>query len=149
MSCGGTMPALTAPIATVLQSSSGWQAIFMGPRYRNQTQTYDFGPAYEGNLFFYDFFAGELRRLVNTGTWVPAPAIPGQPSPTNWGTGFLGTTAMRQGPDGGIWFASNPSTAPASGGSIKRIRPLGPTNSVVAISGRGQIVPATEAFPTP
>jgi hypothetical protein len=36
-----------------------------------------------------------------------------------------------------------------TGGTLKRLRPLGPTNSVVAISGGGQIGPATEAFTTP
>ena len=148
--CGGTAPpGLVAPIAAVLQSSSGWASVFAGPRYRNQGQPYDFGAAYEGNAFYYDFFTGELRRLVNTGTWVAAPAVQGQPSPVNWGAGFSGTTAMRQGPDGGLWFSANTSTAPSNGGSLRRIRLLGPTNSVTAISGGGQVVPAGEAFPTP
>jgi glucose/arabinose dehydrogenase len=146
---GGQPPGLVAPIAAVNQSGSGWQSVFAGPRYRNQTQQYDFGASYEGNVFYYDFFQGELRRLVNTGTWVAAPAVPGQPNATNWGTGFVAVAAMRQGIDGGIWFAHNTSTSPSSGGTIKRIRPLGPTNSVTAISGGGQIVPANEAFPTP
>ncbi|HEX6813682.1 MAG TPA: PQQ-dependent sugar dehydrogenase [Planctomycetota bacterium] len=150
--CGGTMPAgLVPPIAQVLQSGSGWVSVFGGARYRNQSGPYDFGPAYEGNAFYYDWFAGELRRLVNSGgTWSAAPSVPGQPSATNWGVGFSGVGALRQGPDGGLWFCHNTSTAPSSGGTLKRIRPLGPTNSVQAISGGGQVVPAgLEAFPAP
>jgi glucose/arabinose dehydrogenase len=146
---GGLPPGLVAPIATVL-SSAGWQSIMCGPRYRNQTATFDFGAAYEGNVFFLDYFAGQLRRLVNTaGVWSAAAAVPGQPNPANWGINFVGTVSMRQGPDGGIWFLQHPGTYPSTGGSLKRIRPLGPTNSVVAISGGGQVVAAGEAFATP
>jgi len=147
--CSGTQPpGLVAPIAAVSQSL-GWFSVFGGARYRNQGGQYDFGPAYEGNAFYYDFFAGDLRRLVNTGTWGPAPPVAGQPNPTNWGTGFTAVGALRVGPDGGLWFAKNTSTSPSSGGTVNRIRPLGPTNSVTAISGGGQVGPAGEAFPSP
>jgi len=146
--CGGSTPTLTAPIGTASQGT-GWQAVMGGPRYRNQGGQFDFGPAYEGNAFFHDYFAGEMRRLVNTGTWGPAPAVPGQPNPTNWGTGFIGMTSIRQGPDGALWYTQHPGTYPTSGGTLERIRPLGPTNSVVAISGGGQRGVATELFPTP
>ena len=148
--CSGSQPpGLVPPIAAVPQGGT-WFSVFGGPRYRNQGGPYDFGPAYEGNAFFYDFFAGDLRRLVNTGgTWGPAPAVPGQPNATNWGIGFTAVGAMKVGPDGGMWFAKNTSTAPSSGGTLMRIRPLGPTNSVTAISGGGQVIPATEPFPFP
>jgi hypothetical protein len=147
--CGGTQPpGLVPPIAAVSQSA-GWFSVFGGARYRNQNGQFDFGPAYEGNAFYYDWFSGELRRLVNTGTWVAAPAVPGQPNPTNWGTGFIGVGALRVGPDGGLWYAKNTGTSPSSGGTLNRIRPLGPTNSVQAISGGGQVGPAAEQFPAP
>lgn len=141
--CTGTQPpGLTDPISSVTRPSS-WASIMGGARYRNQNTPFDFGAAYEGNCFYLDYFAGEVRRLVNTGTWVAAPAVPGQPSPTNWGTGFTSVTSLRQGPDGGLWFTQHGTNA------LKRIRSLGPTNSVVAQSGNGQIGPATEAFPLP
>ncbi len=146
--CGGSMPAVQAPIAAVPQGGS-WFSAMGGPRYRNQSAQYDFGASYEGSAFYLDYFAGEVRRLVNTGTWVAAPAVPGQPSATNWGNNFIGTVSMRQGPDGGIWFLQHPGTYPSTGGTLKRIRPLGPVNSVAAISGGGQVVPATEPFTTP
>ncbi len=146
--CGGSMPAVTAPIAVVSQSL-GWFSVMGGPRYRNLGGQYDFGAAYEGNAFFLDYFAGEVRRLVNTGTWNLAAAVPGQPNVSTWASGLVGVPCFRLGPDGGLWFLQHPSTYATAGGTLKRIRPLGPTNSVAAISGGGQVVPATEPFPTP
>jgi glucose/arabinose dehydrogenase len=147
--CGGSMPVLTAPAAAVPQSGTGWLAAMSGPCYRNQTGgAFNVGPSYEGSWFYFDYFAGQIRRMVNTGSWVAAPAVPGQPSATNWSTNFVGLVSMRQGPDGGIWCLHHAGTYPSTGGTLKRIRPLGPTNSVVAISGGGQVVPAGEVFPT-
>ncbi len=144
ISCGGTQPpGLTDPIAAV-SHGTGWAAIMGGARYRNQGGQYDFGPAYEGSAFFLDYYAAELRRLVNTGTWVPAPAVPGQPNATNWGTGFLDVTSLRQGPDGALYFTQH-----SGAGVLKRVRLLGPVPSVTAISGGGQRGPAGEVFPQP
>lgn len=147
-SCSGSMPAVVAPLATA-DHSIGWLSIMAGPRYRNQNGQFDFGTAYEGSAFYLDYFSGEVRRMVNTGTWVPAPAVPGQPNATTWANGFVAVPSMRQGPDGGIWFVQHTGTYGTSGGYLKRIRPLGPVNSVVAVSGTGQIGVATEVFPTP
>ncbi|MFM1871148.1 MAG: hypothetical protein RL398_570 [Planctomycetota bacterium] len=149
-SCSGTIPpGLQAPIAAVPQSS-GWTSVMGGPRYRNQNGPYDFGAAYEGNAFFLDYFGGQLRRLTQSGTtWSPAAAVPGQPNANDWGTGFFAVTALRQGPDGALYFVQHPTTYGTSGGFLKRIRTLGPTNSVALVSGSGQIGPAQEAFPQP
>jgi hypothetical protein len=143
-SCGGTQPSgLVDPIAAVAQSGSSWRSAMGGPRYRNQGGTYDFGPSYEGNAFWSDYYSGEIRRLVNNGgVWGPAPAVPGQPSASNWGAGFNSLTSMQLGRDGAIYIAQHP-------GSLKRIRLLGPVNSVVAISGGNQRGPAGEPFPQP
>jgi hypothetical protein len=150
-SCTGTQPALTAPIAAVAQSGSGWLSVMGGPRYRNQGGgAYNFGPAYEGVAFYLDYFAGQVRCLQNNGAgWVALPAVPGQPNATNWGTNFIGAVSFRQGPDGAIWFLQHPGTYPSTGGTLKRIRPLGPTNSVVAVSGGGQVGVVGEAFGSP
>lgn len=146
--CGGTAPASVAPIVAIPQAGS-WLSVMSGPRYRNLGGQFQFGPNYEGSVFYLDYFSGELRRLVNTGTWGTAPQVPGQPSATNWGTGFTGTVGIQQGPDGGLWFVQHPTTYANSGGTLKRIRPLGPTNSVQAISGGGQVGVSGEAFATP
>ncbi len=146
--CSGAQPTASGPIATQAQGS-GWLSVMGGPRYRNQGGQYDFGASYEGSAFFLDYFSGQVRRLVNTGTWGPAPVVTGQPDATNWGTNFVACCSFRQGPDGAIYFLQHPSTYGTSGGTLKRVRPLGPVNSTLAISGGGQIGPAGEAFPTP
>jgi hypothetical protein len=51
---------------------------------------------------------------------------------------------MRLGPDGGLWFTNH-----TGGGSLKRIRLLGPVPSISGISGGNQRVAITEAFPAP
>jgi glucose/arabinose dehydrogenase len=150
ITCSGSMPAVVAPIAAVPQSGTSWRSVMGGPRYRNQTGgAYNFGAAYEGNAFYLDYFAGDVRRLVNSGTWSAAPAVPGQPNATNWSNNWVGAVSFRQGPDGGIWVSHHSGTYPSTGGTLKRIRPLGPTNSVVAISGGGQVGLISEAFATP
>ncbi|HEX5051699.1 MAG TPA: PQQ-dependent sugar dehydrogenase [Planctomycetota bacterium] len=145
--CGGTQPTgLVDPIATAT-SGSGWHAVMGGARYRNQGGIFDFGPSYEGSAFYLDYYSGELRRIVYSGGWGPAPAVPGQPNAADWGVGFDGTTSLRQGPDGALWLTQHANSQPMA--TLKRIRLLGPTNSVEVVSGGGQIGPAGEAFPAP
>jgi glucose/arabinose dehydrogenase len=147
--CGGSAPGgLVNPIAAV--TSGSWNSVVGGPRYRNQGGMYDFGASYEGDAFYLDYFSGELRRVTNNGsTWSAAAAVPGQPNATNWANNMVATVSMRQGPDGAIYYLQHPGTYATSGGTLKRIRPLGPTNSVVAVSGGNELVPAGELFPTP
>jgi len=61
----------------------------------------------------------------------------------------VGVTGLRQGPDGAMWFVQHSTTYGTSGGSLRRIRSLGPTNSVVAISGGGQQGVALEPYSVP
>lgn len=147
--CGGSTPSgLVNPIAAV--TSSSWNSIVAGPRYRNQGGANDFGASYEGDAFYLDYFSGQMRRVTfNGSSWSPAPAVPGQASATNWATSMVATASMQQGPDGAIYYLQHAGTYGTNGGSFKRIRPLGPTNSVTAISGNNQIGPAGEAFQTP
>lgn len=133
-SCSGSVPpGLVSPLASVTHAA-GWAAVMGGARYRNQGAAYDFGPAYEGNAFYLDFYAGELRRLVDTGTWGAAPAVPGQPTAADWGTGFQAVSSLRLGPDGALWF-----TERGGSGSLRRIRPTSPNNSIAVHAGNGQI----------
>ena len=145
--CAGGLPAgLVAPIAT---AGGTWASVMGGPCYRNQGGTHDFGASYEGSAFYHDYYAGQLRRLVNTGSWVAAPAVPGQPNATDWGTGFVAVTALRQGPDGALWFSQHSGTSNFTNGTLKRLRPVGPVNSVAVVSGGGQIANAGESFSQP
>lgn len=139
--CGGVAPpGLVDPIVTV--PNAAWTTLLVGPRYRNLGGAFAFGAAYEGCLFYADHTNGHLRRLVANATWTPAPPVAGQPTATEWGTGFYFMTGLRQGPDGALYFTQHP-------GSLKRVRPIGPTNAITAIGGSGQRVAAGETFPEP
>jgi len=150
-SCGGTQPSgMVGPIVDVPQAGTGWLSSMGGPRYHNRGGQFDFGAAYEGIAFYGDYFAGQIRVLQNTGgTWAPAPAFPGQPSATNWAQNIIGLVSYDVGPDGAIYAVQQAGTYSTSGGFLKRIRPLGPVNGIVLVSGGGQAGPAGEPFPQP
>ncbi|MFO1029519.1 MAG: PQQ-dependent sugar dehydrogenase [Planctomycetota bacterium] len=141
--CSGSQPpGLVDPIGAV-SHGGGWAAVMGGARYRNLGGQYDFGPSYEGNAFYLDYYAGQVRRLVNNaGVWSAAPVVPGQPDATNWGTNFASVTSLRLGPDGALWLTQHP-------GSLKRVRLIGPVPSISAISGGSQRTTAGEPFAQP
>ena len=138
----GPLPGAVQPIA-VMPRTVVQQSIIVGSRYRNQGGTFDFGPVYEGSLFFADLFTGQIRRLVKNASWQPGSPVPGQPTSVNWGTGFGGATFLRQGPDGALWVSS------LWNGTLSRIRPILPRASLVVASGNGQRAAAGEAIPQP
>ncbi len=148
-SCGAQPGGLIAPLVDI-PIATGWSSVMGGPRYRNRGGQFDFGPSYEGLAFYGDYFAGQVRLLQNVaGTWSPAPAVPGQPTPTNWAQGMTGLVSYDVGPDGAIYFVQHPATYATAGGSLKRIRPVGPVDQVQVLSGVAQTGPATETFPQP
>ena len=138
--CSGAPPAGPVDPPAPSHHSGGLASGMGGARYRNRGGVNDFGSDYEGSAFYLAFYAGEVRRLVQVGgVWAPAPPVPGQPSATNWAIGFSLVTCLRLGPDGALWFTQRP-------GALKRLRPLGPPDSVVALGGRDQIGTAGAAF---
>jgi glucose/arabinose dehydrogenase len=79
---------------------------------------------YWGQVFYYDFFAGELRRLQCAGgTCASAPAVPGEPAPNCWGTGFGGVTRMRFLADGALWFLQGPQLRRIHHGGAVAVEP--------------------------
>lgn len=86
----------------------GAAAIICGPLYRTSaTAPYAFPRAYDGDLFYVDFYAGWMRRLVNTGgSWALADSVPGQPSAANWGADFSQISDLQLGPDGALYYIS-------------------------------------------
>ncbi|MCA9319490.1 MAG: PQQ-dependent sugar dehydrogenase, partial [Planctomycetes bacterium] len=146
---GGPFPNLLPPVLDV-DHSQGWFSIFSGPRYRNQTGNWDFGPNYEGDWFFGDYSAGQIRRLKYNGTsWSTAASVPGQPSSANWGTGFSAVSQMDVGPDGAIYFTQHSSPGNFGGGTFRRIRTLGPVDQITLLSGGAQVGVRGSAFKAP
>ena len=106
LSCGGSPPPITWPIATYGREGPGPRSIVSFGLYRNAVGgQFNFGNIYEGDCFFLDFFGGWVRRIKWNGSmWAPAPQVPGQPSPVNWGEQFILISDARVGQDGGIYF---------------------------------------------
>jgi glucose/arabinose dehydrogenase len=62
---------------------------------------------YVGDLFFSDFYMGFFRRLKGSGnSWSLAAPVAGQPSATDFGTGYDGVSDYTVGPDGALWYVS-------------------------------------------
>lgn len=122
-SCPDNNSGFVAPIYSYDRSGSPASFISAG-RYRRPASGLDRFPAnYEGDYFFIDYFLGFMRRLVNSGgTWSLAAAVPGQPSATNWGTGFTYVSDWAQGASGALWYCRqfDDSFQPGTG-EIRRI----------------------------
>ena len=109
----------TAPIATYdrTQFASGSAAVMCAGAYRAPGgASSPFPAAYNGNVFFSDYYEGFLRRLTGSGSnWSLGGAVPGQPNATDWGSGFDGVSDYMAAADGSLWYCSE------FGGQIRRI----------------------------
>ncbi len=101
----------------------GTRTVIMGGVYRKPLFSTGFPPAYEGDVFYLDFYTGEMRRIERSGdTWALAAPVPGQPSPTVWANGFSFTNGWKVGPDGALWYLRLWSPYPnAFSGQLRRI----------------------------
>ena len=98
-----------------------------------------FPATYWGQIFYYDFFAGEVRRVVSDdSTWGPALPIDGEPAPGSWGTNFAGTTRMRFLGDGALWYLIG-----------SQLRRIGWSSPVAVPPGPGAAEVRFAAFPSP
>jgi glucose/arabinose dehydrogenase len=98
----------------------GSASIIGGPRYRPKPGgMYNFPVQYHGAVFFSDYYRGFLRVIIeqSPGTWIPMPAVPGQPNATDWATSVVNVGDYRVGPDGAIYYAKQ------FPGEFHRIRP--------------------------
>ena len=116
--CGSPLANPSPPIASYA-NNGGASIVPVTAPYRNPPlAAFAFGAAYEGSIFFADFFQGFLRRLTYDGaTYVPTPAVPGQPTPDNWGAQFGFLSDAQVGHDGAIYYIK------FTPGSLRRIRP--------------------------
>ncbi len=63
--------------------------------------------SYDGDYIYAEIFSGKISRLRRTGSsWDFAPPAAGQPDSTTWGSGFVGLSDFRQGPDGALYLVS-------------------------------------------
>ncbi|MFN8587220.1 MAG: PQQ-dependent sugar dehydrogenase [Candidatus Eisenbacteria bacterium] len=122
--CSGTAPPLTAPIFVMDRGGMASASIIAAGAYRSSTPDTTLWPAaYEGNLFYSEYYSGVLGRLVRqAGAWVVAAPVAGQSNPNAWGTGFRAVTDWRVGPDGSFWYCRQYTTTFRNNGSIRRIR---------------------------
>lgn len=107
ISCGAVSPLGMAQPALLVDRTmySGSAGNSVG-QYRYVPGTiHSLGAEYDGDYFWHDITVGCIKRIRRSGdTWAIAPAIPGQPSPDNWATGFVYVTDWMQGPDGAIYY---------------------------------------------
>jgi len=94
--------------------------------------TANWNPDHHGSILWGDYFVGDLKRLTydsNTSAWIAAPVAPGQPSASNWGTGFRAAVDFQIGPDGSLYWLQQFASGSFTGinGSLRRVRWTGPT----------------------
>jgi len=125
--CAGTQPTLAGPAFVLDRRQLGATAIISGGAYhRVNGGAANWPAAYEGDLFFGEYYTGDLRRLkLQAGSWAIAPAVTGQGNPQRWATGFPGISDFRLGSDGALWLCRQYAGGFArNGGVIERIVPL-------------------------
>jgi glucose/arabinose dehydrogenase len=137
----------TPPIQVLSNTGS---AIMSAGVYRAPAQgTANWPAEYRGSAFYSEYYDGILRRLVKNGNgqWVPAPIVPGQPSSSNWGTGFISAVDFEVAPDGSMWWIRQFNDNFEGGtGSLRRLRYNGPTVDVPTPGAAGL---ALAAAPNP
>lgn len=114
----------------------GWFSIMsFGGRYRNVPGALaGLGPSFEGDVFYHDYYSGHLRRLkFNGSSWVTPPALPGQPSAANFGTGYQNVSDAVIGKDGAIYYVRN-----SGSGQVRRVKGTANLPQLAVVSGDGQ-----------
>lgn len=126
-SCALTGPAVP-PIYIFDRGAQGQSAIMCAGVYRlncTYAPNCGFGAAYDGDLFFSDYYSGEMRRVKGSGNnWSLAPPVPGQPSSTVWATNLTYVSDYLFPPDGSMWYCRE------GAGQIRRIAGPGTILSV-------------------
>jgi len=123
-----------------LDRNTGFVAVIAGAVYRTvMNGTANWPTAYNGSLFYGDFYNGKIRRLTKSGsTWsTPAP-VAGQPNSSDWATGYRYMVDFGVGKDGSLYCLRSYNDAGQSiTGSVRRIHyfsavdvPIGPLSEM-------------------
>lgn len=139
---------LTAPIYSYNETQAGLARVIGGDLYlATVCGSCDFPAEYLGDYFFADSRIGFLRRLKGSGnTWALAPSVPGQPSASNWGSGFQGINDLVKGPDGALWYCEAGDGGP--NGAVGRIVHVTPSADVIPDRAGAGVV-FTPPYPSP
>lgn len=124
-------------------------AVVCGPMYRGGTGPHAFPSSYEGRVFYHDIYKGWIRCMVDSaGTWIPAPAVPGQASFSDWVSGFAYLVDMQVGSDGALYVMRLvPVTGRPSG--LYRIVPYLPLDAPQAAAVTAGAATEVESWPNP
>ncbi|TMQ70853.1 MAG: hypothetical protein E6K81_11610 [Candidatus Eisenbacteria bacterium] len=146
---GADLGRFTGPVY-VYPHPSG-EAVIGGVVYRRNGGAGSFPAAYEGDIFFSDFYAPWMRRLKGAGSaWSLAPAG-GQPNATDWGTGPTFVSDWLEVPDGSLLYCHMLGNSGSGLGAIRRIRytgtaPTPPAGSLLAPFASPAVGSATLPF---
>jgi glucose/arabinose dehydrogenase len=121
-----------APIAAY-DHGVGAQAVFTTGLYRPSAGGSANWPSeYNGALFYGNYYDGAVKRIAysaTSGTWDPAPTVPGQPG-SSWATGMTYAADFAVAADGSLWWLQQSSTGgfTPTDGALRRIRYTGSSN---------------------
>lgn len=129
-----------APMAYFGRDAALHSAITAGAYRPRVGAAFNWPSAYNGHVFWGDYYDGWLQRLEKNaqGQWVVAAPVAGQPSPAAWGTGFFTMVDFALGPDGDLWWLSQFSDTEfnALTGQLHRVRYTGPPVGAPAAPAR-------------
>jgi len=144
--CSDQGTSYRAPILS-LDRNTGFIAVICGAVYRPAMNgTANWPSSYGGTLFYGDYYNGDLRRLIKSGSnWVTPSPVPGQPNTQDWGTGFRFMVDFAPGLDGSLlWLKAYNDAGQARTGMVRRIRYQGTVDVQPTIANR-----ALTASPNP
>lgn len=119
----GSSAGVAGPIATYAQNVGTGNAIISAGAYHAVSgAALNWPAAYEGDLFFSDYYSGVLSRLEQGPiSWSLAAPVEGQARASAWGTGFNAVSDYRMGPDGGLWYVRQTTNFQPGTGNVGRI----------------------------
>lgn len=122
MGCGGSEPSSVGPIYAYDRTALSGAAIISGGAYHAQLGGQNFPNRYEGDLFFAEYYSGNVYRLEwNGSAWVIATPDSGQADAGIWASGFESVSDFRVGPDGALWLCRQYFEGFRNTGRIERI----------------------------
>ncbi len=141
--CAGRSASGHAQPITVYDHNVGLSVIGMDVYRAPAGGAYAFPPAYEGDIFFSDYYTGFIRRLSWNGERLTEGAV-NSPVMTEWGGGVRQIADALVGPDGAIWYCRQSNNFAANSGQIRAIRHVGAPVSVpgAALTGLRLSAPA-------